>query len=119
MNGTMSTRLRTLEDRFQTAAEGLLFLLIAALALPSGTARYAAVAVVGILLLGLNVARIAAGIRVPWLSVTVGTWAVVAGLGAIAGLKIDGFALFFLLLGLATIGAAAFRSRESNGWVGQ
>lgn len=78
MGRTMHTPQRTLDDRFQTAAEGFLFLLIAALALPSGMTAYAAVA---------------------------------GGLGAMAGLRIDAFALFFLLLGLVTVGAAAFRSR--------
>jgi hypothetical protein len=107
----MNTNQRTLDDRFQTAGEGLLFLLIAALALPSGTTAYAAVAGVGALLLALNAARIAAGIRVRWFSITVGTWAVIGGLGALAGLRIDAFALFFLLLGLVALGAAAFRSR--------
>jgi hypothetical protein len=72
---------------------------------------YAAVAGVGVLLLGLNAARAVTAIRVRWFSITVGTWAVIGGLGAMAGLRIDAFALFFLLLGLVTVGAAAFRSR--------
>jgi hypothetical protein len=107
----MPKRQRTLDDRFETAAEGLLFLLIAALALPSGMTAYAAVAVVGGLLLGLNATRAATGIRVRWFSITVGAWAVIGGLGAMVGLQIDAFALFFLLLGLVTLGAAALRSR--------
>lgn len=111
MERTLNTPHRTLDDRFQTAGEGLLFLLIAAVALPSGTTAYAAVAAVGVLLLGLNAARIAAGIRVRWFSITVGAWAVIGGVGAMAGLKIDAFALFFLLLGLVSLGSAAFRSR--------
>jgi hypothetical protein len=110
MDGTLNTPHRTLDDRFQAAGEGLLFLLIAAVALPSGTSAYAAVVIVGALLLGLNAARMAAGIRVRWFSITVGAWAVIGGVGAMAGLKIDAFALFFLLLGLVSLGSAAFRS---------
>lgn len=107
MDRTLNAAPRTLEDRFSTAGEGILFLLIAALALPRGTAAYAAVAGVGALLLGLNAARIAAGVRVRWFSITVGAWAVIGGLGSMAGLRVDAFALFFLLLGLVTLGLAA------------
>jgi hypothetical protein len=110
MGRTMHTPQRTLDDRFEAAGEGFLFLLIAALALPSGMTAYAAVAGVGVLLLGLNAARAITGIRVRWFSITVGTWAVIGGLGAMAGLRIDAFALFFLLLGLVTLGAAALMS---------
>lgn len=110
MDRTMSTSQRTLDDRLETAGYGLLSLLIAALFLPSGMTEYVAVAGVGALMLGLNAVRIAAGIPVGWFSITVGAWAVIAGLGAMAGLKIDAFALFFLLLGLVTLGAA-LRSR--------
>ncbi len=102
---------RTLDDRFETAGYGLLFLLIAALALPSGPTAYAAVAGVGALLLGLNAARVTTGAQVRWFSITIGAWAVIGGIGALAGFEIDAFALFFLLLGLVTLGAAAIRSR--------
>ena len=111
MERTMNATQRTLDDRFETAGEGLLFLLIAALALPSGAVAHLAIAGVGALLLGLNAARLAAGIRVRWFSITIGAWAVIGGLGAAAGLEIDAFALFFLLIGLITLGTAVFRSR--------
>lgn len=110
MDRTITEAPRTLDDRLETAGYGFLFLLIAALALPSGMTEYVAVAGVGALLLGLNAVRMAVGIPVGWFSITAGTWAVIAGLGAMAGLKIDVFALFFLLLGLVALGAA-LRSR--------
>ena len=105
---------RELDDRLDTAGEGLLFLLIAAVVLPGGTATYAAIAGVGVLFLGLNAARFASGIRVRWFSMTLGTWAVIGGLGALAGFKIDAFALFFLLLGVVSLGVAAFPQRPSS-----
>ena len=110
MAGTMHAPRATLEDRFENAANGLLFLLIAALALPSGIPEYAAIVVLGALMLAVNVARMKAGIRMRWFSITVGAWAVIGGVGALAGLKVDAFALFFLVLGLVALGAAAFRS---------
>ena len=45
---------------------------------------------------------------------TLGTWAVIGGLGALAGFKIDAFALFFLLLGVVSLGVAAFPQRPSS-----
>ncbi len=90
-------------ERFNTVGWGLVFLLVGTLALPSGQVEFAAVAGVGALMLGLNAALIAAGRRLDLFTSVLGATALVAGLGAMAGVKIDVFALFFLLLGLAII----------------
>lgn len=104
----------TLEDRFQAAGEGMFLLLIGALLIPGGTVEYAAVAAVGALLLGLNAARVAAGHRPRWFSVTVGAWATIGGLGALAGLHVNGVSLFFLLLGVVVLGAAALQGADGK-----
>lgn len=96
----------SLDRRLDGIGNGLLFLLVGALVLPSGLAEYAAVAGVGALLIGLNALRSLAGIPVRWFSIVVGTVALVAGVAAIAGVRIDAFALFFIALGVVTIGRA-------------
>jgi hypothetical protein len=105
----------TPEDRFQTAVEGALLLLLAALFLPSGTGEFAAVAAAGALLLLLNAGRLLAGIRPHWFSVTVGAWAVACGSFALAGIVLNDIAVFFLLLGLILLGAAALQGRGTMG----
>jgi hypothetical protein len=101
----------TLEDRFQTAVEGALLLLLAALFLPTGTAEFAGVAAAGALLLLLNVGRLLAGIQARWFSVTVGAWAVTCGLFALGGLRLNAMAVFFLFLGIVVLGSAALEGR--------
>ena len=102
---------RKLDDRLDDIGWGLLFLLVAAAALPSGVAEYVSVAGVGALMLGLNIARNAVGVRIRWFSIILGAVALVAGIGALAGVKLDAFALFFAMLGVVTIIAAIVRSR--------
>jgi len=111
MEPTTATR-KGLEDRFETAAEGAILLLVAALLLPEGSGEYAAVAVVGGLLLLLNAGRLAAGLRPRWFSITIGAWAVICGVGALAGAELNAASLFFLLLGLVALGAAALGGRS-------
>jgi hypothetical protein len=110
----MDARNGDLEERFDDIGWGLLFLLFAALALPNGTAEYAAVAGVGIGMLGLNVVRRVAGAPISWFTVVLGTTALAAGAMALGGVKIDAFAVFFVILGVVTIAAAVVRpSRRS------
>lgn len=100
-----------LAARFDTAGWGLLFVLLGALAMPKGTAEYLAVAAVGALMLGLNAGRVAAGVPVRWLSIILGAVTLVAGGGAMAGIEIDAFVLFFFVLGIATVIGAVVRPR--------
>jgi hypothetical protein len=112
---TVGTRKWDLEDRFDDIGWGLLFLLVAALALPNGTAEYVSVAGLGAGMVGLNVARRVAGIHVRWFTVVLGVTALTAGILALIGIhRVDAFALFFVFLGALTIAAAIVRpSRQS------
>ena len=102
-----------LENKFDAMGWGLLFLLFAALALPNGQAEYASAAIVGGLMLALNVARIAVDVPVRWFSVILGTVMLVAGSGALAGVHMDVFVLFFVLAGAVTIGGALVGSKRA------
>jgi hypothetical protein len=106
VGGTYGKRL---EARFDTAGWGLLFLLVAALALPHGTAEYASVAVVGGLMAGLNLLRAGFGVAVRWLSLILGTAMAIAGGGALLGVRMDAFVLFFALAGVVNIADALWR----------
>jgi hypothetical protein len=108
-NGDMSVGNRLLESRFDTIGWGLLFLLFGAVAMPMGTAAYASIAAVGGLMVGLNAARVIAGVAVRWFSAILGTALFVAGCGALAGLHMDAFVLFFALAGAVTIVGALVR----------
>lgn len=100
-----------LAARFDTAGWGLLFVLVGALAMPNGTAEYLAVAAVGALMLALNAGRVVAGVPVRWFSIILGSVTLVAGAGAMAGIRIDAFVLFFFALGIATVIGAVVRPR--------
>jgi hypothetical protein len=54
-------------------------------------------------MLSLNVVLLAVGRQVDVFTAVLGATALTAGLGAMAGVKIDGFALFFILLGLVMV----------------
>jgi hypothetical protein len=95
-----------LSDRLDSIGWGLLFLLFAALALPRGTAEFASVAAVGTAMVGLNLVRRMRGLEVAWFSLILGAAVAIAGIGAMASLKMDVFVLFFALAGTVTIGAA-------------
>jgi hypothetical protein len=103
---------KRLEARFDSIGWGLLFLLFAALALPNGTAEYASAAVVGGLLIGLNVARLAYGVPIRWFSVVLGASMTIAGGGALAGARLDVFVVFFALAGVVTIAMALIRKER-------
>ncbi len=98
IQGTTTTR-----ERLDTVGWGLVFLLVGTVALPGGPAQYAAVAGVGTLLLGLSVALARLERRLDLFSAVLGATALASGLGALAGLRIDAFALFFILLGLVMV----------------
>ena len=103
-----------LESRFDTVGWGLLFLLFGALALPNGTAEYISAAAVGAAMLGLNGLRVVAGVALRWFSVILGTVMLAAGIGALAGLHMDVFVLFFALAGMVTIAGALVEPRRAT-----
>jgi hypothetical protein len=63
----------------------------------------------GVLLLGLAAVRRALGLAFEWFGVILGTGALAAGLGTIAGFSIPVFALFLVACGIALI--AGVRSK--------
>ena len=112
MRESMDPHERELEDRLDSVGWGLLFLLFGALALPNGTAEYASAAATGAAMLGLNVARFILDVPVRWFSIILGTVMAVAGSGALFGVKMDVFVLFFVLAGVVTIVAAIVKPRR-------
>ena len=119
MHGSADSRVQELQERLDAIGWGLLFLFFAALALPSGTTEYAAVAILGGLMLALNAVRIALDVSVRWFAVVLGASMLVGGGAALQGVKLDLVILFFLFAGLIAIASAfrpsAHRSPEAPG----
>ncbi len=113
MSEVKDSRTRELERRFDNVGWGLLFLLFAALALPNGTAQYATAAAVGAAMLGLNGARVVAAVPVRWFSIVLGGAFLIGGSGALAGVHMDVFLLFFVLAGVVTIAGAILPTRRT------
>lgn len=105
----MDAHKRDLESRFDSVGWGLLFLFLAALAIPQGTAEYVAVAVIGGLMLLLNAIRVTLDVSVSWFSVILGSAMLAAGGGALTGVHMDFFALIFVIAGVVTISGALLR----------
>ncbi len=114
MDETIDPRRQELARRFDNVGWGLLFLLIAVLALPNGMTEYIAAAAVGGAMLGLNGVRVAAGVPVRWFSVFLGTTFLVGGSGAAAGVHMDVFLLFFAIAGVVTIFGAIVGPRRAT-----
>ena len=102
-----------LDQRLEAVGWGLLFLLFGALALPTGTAEYVSVAAIGAAMLGLNLFRAVRNLPIAWFSTILGASILTAGSGALAGLHMDAFVLFFVLAGAVTIGGAVIRPRRA------
>jgi hypothetical protein len=112
--GSIKATRRDLERRFDTVGWGLLFLLFGALAMPNGTAEYVAVSAIGAAMLVLNVLRRLVDVDVRWFSVVLGAALFIAGCGALSGMHMDAFVLFFVLAGVANILAAIVRPRPAK-----
>jgi hypothetical protein len=84
----------------------LIFLFFGALALPSGTAEYASLAVVGGLMLLLNAVRVLKDAPVRWSTLVLGAASLVGGSAALLGEKLDAFVILFVVAGLVTIAGA-------------
>ncbi len=103
----------TTEDRLDAIGWGLLFLIIAAVALPAGAAQYLTVAGVGLAILGLNAYRAFEGIEVSWFGIVLGGSCAIAGGAALSGLHTDLFVDFFVLAAVVTI-ALALRPQQAR-----
>ena len=112
MDVSLDPRKRDLDKRLESIGWGLVFLLFGALAMPAGTAEYAAVAAIGGALIGLNVVRVALGIAIAWFGLILGASLLIAGIGALSGVHMDAFVLFFAIAGAVTIVAALVRPRS-------
>ena len=103
-----------LAHRLDVLGWGIFFLMTGVLmlfpSLPEGTWLVG----LGVLLLGLAAVRVALGIAFEWFGVILGTGALVAGFGTIAGVYIPVFALFMVACGLALIAGVLSKGRTER-----
>ena len=102
---------RDIPGRIDAIGWGLLFLMTGTLALMPGLPDGTWLAGLGVLLLGLNAARLVLGLSPEWFTVILGSVALLAGLGGMAGVAVPGFALLLILCGLAVIAGQVVRGR--------
>jgi hypothetical protein len=105
---------RDLPRRIDAIGWGLLFLMTGTLALIPGLPEGTWLAGLGVLLLGLNAARIVLGLSPEWFTVILGSVALLAGLGGMVGVAVPGFALLFILGGVAIIAGQLVRGRTER-----
>jgi hypothetical protein len=89
--------------RIDAIGWGLLFLMTGMLALVPGLPDGTWLVGLGVLLLGLNATRLRLGLPLDQFGVVLGSGAVLAGLGVMAGLDVPVFALLLIVCGLAVI----------------
>jgi uncharacterized membrane protein YjjP (DUF1212 family) len=97
------------DEAATTIGWGLVILLVGADALPDGPVKYAAVAAVGALMLGLDATIVVRRRELDLFSAALGATALIAGAAALTGARVAAFALFFLLLGSALVLVPAVR----------
>jgi hypothetical protein len=96
---------RTLDKRFETIGWGLFLLMVGGLALvPKSIAPEGTWAIgVGLIMLGLNLARHLNGIPVSGFTVVVGFIALASGLGDVFGADLPIFPIVLILIGASII----------------
>jgi hypothetical protein len=103
-----------LAHRLDVLGWGVFFLMTGVLmlfpSLPEGTWLVG----LGVLMLGLAAVRVGLGLAFEWFGVILGTGALVAGFGTIAGVYIPVFALFLVACGLALIAGVASKGRTER-----
>jgi hypothetical protein len=92
-----------LSRRIEAIGWGLLFLMTGVLLLVPGLPEGTWLVGLGLLMLGLNATRLYVGLPLDRFGVILGAGAVLAGLGAMAGMDIPVFALGLIAWGLAII----------------
>jgi hypothetical protein len=105
----MDVRHRQLEARLDTVGWGVLFVATGAVLLIPGLPAGSWLLAVGIVLVGVSLARVAVRLPVVLTMACVGVAALVAGAAEIAGLESAGGPLVLVAVGVTLIGAAAFR----------
>lgn len=103
-----------LTHRIDVLGWGILLLMTGVLLLVPGMPEGAWLVGVGALLLGLAGVRRALGLTFGWFGVILGASALLAGLGAIAGVSIPVFALFLVACGLAIIAGGLSKDRAAR-----
>lgn len=101
--GIARASLHAVADRIDTIGWGLLFLMTGLVLLVPGLPDGTWLIGLGAVLLGVNAARVAAGLAAQWLGVLVGAGAMVAGVGTMVGVDVPVVALLLVAFGLALI----------------
>lgn len=114
MSETTDPHRLQLENPLDNIGWGLLFLLFGVLALPSGTVEYVSAAAVGAAMLGLNGVRLLVALPLRWFSAILGTVFFVGGIGALVGVRVDVFLLFFVIAGVVTIAGALVQTARAT-----
>ena len=101
---------RELNHRLETVSWGLFLIMLGGFALlrsvPEGTWLVGA----GIIMLGLNLVRVLAGIRPSGFTVILGTIALLSGIGSVYGVDVPVGPLLIILIGMAIVFRALDRS---------
>ncbi len=103
-----------LDHRLDILGWGVFFLMTGVLLLVPGLPEGTWLVGLGVLLLGFAGARVALGLPVEWFGVILGTGALLAGFGTMAGLDIPVFALFLVVCGLALIAGVLSNGRAER-----
>jgi hypothetical protein len=103
-----------IRDRVDAIGWGLLFLMTGTLALIPGLPGGTWLVGFGVLLLGLNAARLVLGVAPEWFTVILGSVALLGGLGAMVGVAVPWFALLLIGCGLAILAGQFVRGRAER-----
>jgi len=94
---------KDLNRRLETVSWGLFLIMLGGFALvkdvPEGTWLIGA----GLIMLGLNAARMLVGIRASWFTLIIGTIALLSGLGSVLGIDIPVGPVLIIVIGLAIV----------------
>jgi hypothetical protein len=102
---SLDAQKRTLNKRLEAVGWGLFFIMIGGLwlvpgeVLPEGTWLIG----VGVIMLGLNLARYMNGIKMSWFTIVLGVLALAAGLGDYVGVELPLIPIVIVLVGLSII----------------
>jgi len=103
MSMSEEARRQDLNKRLETIGWGLFFIMIGGFALVKDVPEGTWLVGVGLIMLGLNLVRLLAGIRASWFTLILGTIALLSGLSSVAGVSIPVGPLLVILIGLAII----------------
>jgi len=98
-----AARKQDLNKRLETVGWGLFLIMLGGFALVKGVPEGTWLIGAGLIMLGLNAARLVLGIRVSWFTLILGTIALLSGLSSVLGVDIPVGPLLIILIGLAII----------------